>query len=207
MKGNASVADSWEKPSHHSHSVKCGLTLLCVLLLHLRTPFPIQTKIRKENWLLPAQRISCTVEKTIGIFGMDSGFKNFFPLRILQKAFLYEGFNESCFSLHWSWKRIRMLTADPIYTAIWSHECWTGLSYLWKRAPARSSTLKAKATGFWLHMLCFATIILPLRLVWTPQAMRLPSTQPHLLLRQLVVRPFIFLQRFSSWRSLRVDSK
>ena len=89
------------EPCHRTHSVKCGLTLLCVLLLHLSTPFPTQTRIRNGNWLLPAQRISCTVEKTIGIFGMDSGFKNFFSLRILQKVFFYEGFNESCFSLHW----------------------------------------------------------------------------------------------------------
>ena len=79
------------EPCHRTHSVKCGLTLLCVLLLHLSTPFPTQTRIRKGNWLLPAQRISCTVEKTIGIFGMDSGFKNFFPWGFCRKYFSMKG--------------------------------------------------------------------------------------------------------------------
>lgn len=49
---------------------------------------------------------------------MELGFKVFFPLRILHKAFFYEGFKQSYFSLHWSWKRIRTLTVDPIYAVI-----------------------------------------------------------------------------------------
>lgn len=42
-------------------------------------------------------------------------------------------------------ERIRMLTGDPIYTAIWSHKSCTGLGYSWKIALARSNTLGPKS--------------------------------------------------------------
>lgn len=69
-KRKTSETDSWRKPCHHSHNVKCGVTPLCVFPLYLRTPLPVWVKLMKENRVLAAQRISCTVEKTVEIFGL-----------------------------------------------------------------------------------------------------------------------------------------
>lgn len=166
---------------------------LCVCFLYLRTPLPVWAKI-----FLPAQRISCTVEKIVEIFGMGLWLEKFFPQGLFTKYFSMKGWN-SYFSSHWSWKRIRILTADAIHTAIWSRKCYTGLGYSWKMPSARSNTPQAKVTGFWLYMLCSALppFILPLGVSWIPWARRSSTVQSNLLPRELVFMSFRFGQELS----------
>lgn len=70
---------------------------LCVFPLHLITSLPIQTKIMKENLLLPAQRINCTVEKTAGIFDMRSQFLILLPPGFCMKYFSIKDLNRITF--------------------------------------------------------------------------------------------------------------
>ena len=207
MKWSASVADSWGKPCHHSHSVKCGLTPRCVLLLHLRTPFPTQTKIKRENWLLPAQRISCTVEKTIGIFGMDSGSKNSFPWGFCRKYFSMKGLMRVAFpyiahgrELGCELRIQLILPCDPISAG------QDSVTYGKELLPDQTlSKPKSQDSDFTFSIL--PPFILPLRLLWTPRPRRLSTPQPHLLLRQLVVRPFMFSAKIFLMKISPGDSK